>query len=97
MRLNQCQTSILLSMSSHHCWGQRYTIKYLSPVVFIFATENIKSSSIHITRKQISFIVIYGYCYYICFVHAKGNPVTMVKLLPCDHEVMGSSPGNSLL
>jgi hypothetical protein len=21
----------------------------------------------------------------------------MVKLLPCDHEVMGSSPGNSLL
>jgi hypothetical protein len=27
----------------------------------------------------------------------KGSPGTVVKLLPCDHEVMGSSPGNSLL
>jgi hypothetical protein len=27
----------------------------------------------------------------------KGSPGTAVKLLPCDHEVMGSSPGNSLL
>ena len=27
----------------------------------------------------------------------KGSLGAMVKLLPCDHEVMGSSPGNSLL
>jgi hypothetical protein len=27
----------------------------------------------------------------------KGSPSTAVKLLPCDHEVMGSSPGNNLL
>jgi hypothetical protein len=27
----------------------------------------------------------------------KGSPGAAVKLLPCDHEVMGSSPGNSLL
>jgi hypothetical protein len=27
----------------------------------------------------------------------KGSPGTAVKLMPCDHEVMGSSPGNSLL
>jgi hypothetical protein len=27
----------------------------------------------------------------------KGSPGTAVKVLPCDHEVMGSSPVNSLL
>jgi hypothetical protein len=27
----------------------------------------------------------------------KGSPGTVVKLLPCDHEVMCSSPGNRLL
>ena len=27
----------------------------------------------------------------------KGSPSAAVKLLPCDHEVTGSSPGNSLL
>jgi hypothetical protein len=27
----------------------------------------------------------------------KGSPGTVVKLLPYDHKVMGSSPGNSLL
>jgi hypothetical protein len=27
----------------------------------------------------------------------KGSPDIAVKLLPCDHRVMGSSPGNSLL
>jgi hypothetical protein len=27
----------------------------------------------------------------------KGRPGAVVKLLLCDHEVMGSSPGNSLL
>jgi hypothetical protein len=27
----------------------------------------------------------------------KGSPGAAVKLLPCDHEVMGSSPENSLL
>jgi hypothetical protein len=27
----------------------------------------------------------------------KRSPGTVVKLLPCDHEVMGSCPGNSLL
>jgi hypothetical protein len=27
----------------------------------------------------------------------KGSPGAAVKLLPCDHEVMRSSPGNSLL
>jgi hypothetical protein len=27
----------------------------------------------------------------------KGSPGTTVKLFPCDHEVMGSSPRNSLL
>jgi hypothetical protein len=27
----------------------------------------------------------------------KGSPGATAKLLPCDHEVMGSSPGNSLL
>jgi hypothetical protein len=27
----------------------------------------------------------------------KEIPSTAVKLLPCDHEVMGSSPENSLL
>jgi hypothetical protein len=27
----------------------------------------------------------------------KGSPDVAVKLLPCDHEVMGSSPGNNLL
>jgi hypothetical protein len=25
------------------------------------------------------------------------SPSTVVKLLPCDHEVMGSSPGNNLI
>jgi hypothetical protein len=29
-------------------------------------------------------------------IHAKGSPRAVVKLLPCDHEVMGSSE-NSLL
>jgi hypothetical protein len=29
--------------------------------------------------------------------YMKGRPGAAVKLLPCDHEVMGSSPGNSLL
>jgi hypothetical protein len=28
---------------------------------------------------------------------SEGEPRHSVKLLPCDHEVMGSSPGNSLL
>jgi hypothetical protein len=27
----------------------------------------------------------------------KGSPGAVIKLLPCDHEIMGSSPGNSLL
>jgi hypothetical protein len=27
---------------------------------------------------------------------SEGEPRHSVKLLPCDHEVMGSSPGNSL-
>jgi hypothetical protein len=27
----------------------------------------------------------------------KGSPGAAVKLLPCDHEVTGSSPGNNLL
>jgi hypothetical protein len=27
----------------------------------------------------------------------KGSPGATIKLLPCDHEVMDSSPGNSLL
>jgi hypothetical protein len=27
----------------------------------------------------------------------KGSPAAAVKLLSCNHEVMGSSPGNSLL
>jgi hypothetical protein len=27
----------------------------------------------------------------------KSSPDAVVKLLPCDHEVMGSSPENSLL
>jgi hypothetical protein len=26
-----------------------------------------------------------------------GSPGAVIKLLPCDHEIMGSSPGNSLL
>jgi hypothetical protein len=26
----------------------------------------------------------------------KGSPGPAVKQMPCDHEVMGSSPGNSL-
>jgi hypothetical protein len=29
--------------------------------------------------------------------YKKGSPSTAVKLLPCDHEVMDSSPRNSLL
>jgi hypothetical protein len=28
---------------------------------------------------------------------SKGSPSAAVKLFPCDHEVMGSSRGNSLL
>jgi hypothetical protein len=27
----------------------------------------------------------------------KGRPGAVVKFLPCDHEVMSSNPGNSLL
>jgi hypothetical protein len=27
----------------------------------------------------------------------KGSPGATVKLMPCDHEVMGSSPGSNLL
>jgi hypothetical protein len=27
----------------------------------------------------------------------KGSPGAVIKLLPCDHEIMGSSPENSLL
>jgi hypothetical protein len=30
-------------------------------------------------------------------VYMKGSPGATVKLLPCDHEVMGSSPENNLL
>jgi hypothetical protein len=29
--------------------------------------------------------------------NVKGSPCTAVKLLSCDHEVMGSSPENNLL
>jgi hypothetical protein len=29
--------------------------------------------------------------------NVKGSPGAAVKLLPCDHEVMGSSSGNNLL
>jgi hypothetical protein len=35
--------------------------------------------------------------FYMLFTSMKGSPDTTVKLLPCDHEVMGSSPENSLL
>ena len=31
------------------------------------------------------------------FIYLKGSLGAVVKLLPCDHEVMGSSPENSLL
>ncbi|XBH99676.1 hypothetical protein VPH35_128938 [Triticum aestivum] len=31
------------------------------------------------------------------FSPVEGSLGAVVKLLPCDHEVMGSSPGNSLL
>jgi hypothetical protein len=34
---------------------------------------------------------------YFNYLHTKGGLGAAVKLLPCDHEVMGSSPGNSLL
>jgi hypothetical protein len=34
---------------------------------------------------------------YVNFTLSKENPSTKVKLLPCDHEVMGSSLENSLL
>jgi hypothetical protein len=30
-------------------------------------------------------------------VHMTGSPAATVKLLPCDHEVMGLSPGSNLL
>jgi hypothetical protein len=32
-----------------------------------------------------------------CVLLGKGSPGTAVKLLPCDHEVMGSSSRNNLL
>jgi hypothetical protein len=37
------------------------------------------------------------YSYMIDVYESKGSPGAMVKLLPCDHEVMSSSPGNGLL
>jgi hypothetical protein len=30
-------------------------------------------------------------------LHTKGSPDAAVKLLPCDHKVMGLSLGNNLL
>jgi hypothetical protein len=33
----------------------------------------------------------------IIIISKKGGPGAAVKLLPCDHEVMGSSPGGSTL
>jgi hypothetical protein len=33
----------------------------------------------------------------VVYLAGKRSPGAAVKLLPCDHEVMGSSPGNSLL
>jgi hypothetical protein len=33
----------------------------------------------------------------LCCRAMKGSPSAALKLLPCDHEVMGSSPGNCLL
>jgi hypothetical protein len=43
---------------------------------------------------------VVGPCASGSYVHRtallKGKPGTVVKLLPCDHEVKGSSPGNNL-
>jgi hypothetical protein len=33
----------------------------------------------------------------VLIIHHEGKPDAAVKLLPCDHEVIDSSPGNSLL
>jgi hypothetical protein len=40
--------------------------------------------------------------FFVSFCHLKelnmkGSPGAVVKMLPCDHEVMGSSPRNNLL
>lgn len=37
------------------------------------------------------------YLYYVVIFFLKGSLGAAVELLPCDHEVTGSSPGNSLL
>jgi hypothetical protein len=40
--------------------------------------------------------IVIIFCVHIVY-EMMGSPGAAVKLLPCDHEVMGSSLGNSLL
>jgi hypothetical protein len=60
-------------------------LKHLMTVV-----PYIVSSHIFLTMHLTSIVLF-------VFFYVKWSPSTAVKLLPCDHEVMSSSLGNSLL
>jgi hypothetical protein len=49
------------------------------------------------SKYEVLCSLCYPFSIGIVFIFQKGSPGAAVRLLPCDHEVMDSSPKNSLL
>jgi hypothetical protein len=63
------------------------------------AMLEVKNNTLHVVHRDL-FLLYRNYVKLFILTQChmmKGSPGPAVKLLPCDHEVMGSSPGNKLL